>query len=488
MSEYTINNEFPSEEELTIDVEAVKQAIEAGEYVVDPKEWADFPVLDLGAVMKSVVDATGIRQVAVNQLDDRIYVQNQLNGFFEEPMSDTTQLEIIGKIERYTGNNQMPRGMFDFAITALAGTQKFNPIHDMFKDLPEWDKTERVADSLIKIWHLETPNDAWKHYYTVLAYMLFSSIAVRGRNTMNYVKQDSMFVITGPAGKRKSSFIRALVWNKKLTTDGATLDLKDTDNAGLLANTLVNELAEFGVVNDAQINKYKRAISAIDLTFRPAYARYPVTRPFHNTLIATTNDRSILSDLSGNRKFILFDVMEEADTDLMTREYMEQIYAEILYMYDGVWEGNVELTLQGIASKLGFNPDEITDVANEIREEHGVYSPLVTVLNDLVNGRKIDELATFGAHLTDGDVIHYDQSGKHVVAVHPSRLRTALETTVAGETSAFPKDLLRELGHSFINQTTKFLESKGFVKAGNWAAKADVRNERGWWVLRELKG
>lgn len=307
-----------------------------------------------------------------------------------------------------------------------------------------------------------------------------ASIAIRGRNTSTYVKQDAMFVLTGPADIKKSTFVQNLVWNERLFEDNATADTKDNDNAMMLSMTLVDEIAEMSEIKTHVVNKVKAALSQKNLTFRPPYAHYQVNMPFHNTLFATTNDSRILNDVTGNRKFVMIDVEEKADTDLMTEEYMQQLYSEVIYKYDHEWN-KPELTLKGIAEVLGYDPEQIIQVANDLRADHSVHNELHELIGMILDGEKDNVYRGLWNHLSDEVIKVQDDD---VVAININKLSVVISTVTSGEWDADYRILAQSVasGSDYKKNAEAYLKARGFKSVATSKASVGIHNQRGWWI------
>lgn len=470
--------------------------------IMQTASWRSMSIQQLEGIVHQLSSNPEVIDVALNELDQRIYIKNQRTGKYTDSMTDYDALRVIGSIESATGGQQVPRNMHDMLIKLLAGANKYNPIEAMVAEIPDWDGEDRAQYFLNNIGHLIHRNKddkddfkAKEAYYHVVSVLLLLSVSVRAKDTKHYVKQDSMFVLSGRNGTRKSTFVRELVWDKNLTNDTETLDIKNADNAMTLSMTLVNEIAEMSSIDGRSVNRVKAALSSADLTFRPPYGKYQVTMPFHNTLFATTNDPQILNDATGNRKFIMIDVEDEADTEKMTPGYMKSLYAEVLYKYHNEW-GTPALTLQSISEALGYEPDKVEAFAEEMRHGHSMYNSMEGVVQNIIRKTEDDVLPGLKNLIAAQDAVRLD-GNEHVRGINTKRLRTALDIAVVKATNdkkdagvkahnVEARDIEEVIAKNRVYkiEVAKALGALGFVDARGNFAELGIKNERNWYVRK----
>lgn len=458
--------------------------------IVTDKDWSKGGVDDLMTYIRLGVETGKVIEVALNKLDNRLYVKDK-HGMFTVPITDDIELDIIHSLELATGRGVIPDAKYPKILKLMGKLNKFNPIEQFVANLPVWAGKDQAQQFLANIWSLDAAHGLGPisvQYYEVASALMLLAVALRARDTSEYVKQDAMYVFTGRAGIRKSTFIAKLLPSKyeSLTDDIATLDNKDDDNLALLSTTLVNEIAEMSSINGRSVDRVKALLSQRKLTFRVPYAHNSVTLFMHNLLIASTNNGSTLNDLTGNRKFIMVDVYEEAKTELMTDEYLEQLYAEVLYKYDHEWDKPM-LTIESIAAALGYNAKEIAKEADAMRGQHSLYNPIQDVITNVVNGTPDDALDGLSAHIMDGvkkSVVVLDENGE-VVGINTSQLRTAIDTTTAGESDAVSVDMREAIGakRAYSVEAGKVAESLGFIEEAKSLSisKLGIVSERKWY-------
>jgi predicted P-loop ATPase len=122
-------------------------------------------------------------------------------------------------------------------------------------------------------------------------------------------KVDTMLVLRGPQGKRKSTFISTLFGEKYVKSQMPDLSSKDA-SLGLRGYACV-EFAELDQVIRARENSTaKEFISRSVDSCRKPYGRAEEQFPRQCIFIGTTNDYEILPDTTGNRRYWIVEAPE----------------------------------------------------------------------------------------------------------------------------------------------------------------------------------
>ena len=187
-------------------------------------------------------------------------------------------------------------------------------------------------------------------------------------------------------------------------------------NSGLVSKDDLLTLAQYGLVcweeldtmQPKELNKLKAAMTMPSINERAAYARYHENRPHLASFCGTGNNVQFLSDTTGTRRWLPFEV-ESIESPLTTP-----------FDYDGIYSQAYALYKQGF--QYWFSPGEIRKMqshnrrfetsqsANELIDENfrkpvgiegGDYLPASVILQ-LVGGVNMRELsaATLGRALT----------------------------------------------------------------------------------------
>ena len=141
-------------------------------------------------------------------------------------------------------------------------------------------------------------------------------------------KHDTMLVLEGPQGARKSSAIAALCPEPKWFTDGLKLDEAAREVIEQSSGKWIVEVAELGGMRKADVDNLKAMLSRSIDSARLAYGRHKQDRPRRFIMFGTVNPgaNGYLKDATGNRRFWICPV-GEIDVEAIKRD-RDQLWAE----------------------------------------------------------------------------------------------------------------------------------------------------------------
>jgi predicted P-loop ATPase len=142
---------------------------------------------------------------------------------------------------------------------------------------------------------------------------------------------DTMPVLVGRQGARKTSFVRSLFgqeWCRSQMPDLATKDA-----SGALAGFWGIELAELDRVLKAETSTVKEFLTRTFDDYRPPYGRADLRFPRECVFVGTVNEREFLRDSTGSRRFWPLTV-ERASTDWVA-EHRDAIWAAAVALEEG---------------------------------------------------------------------------------------------------------------------------------------------------------
>jgi predicted P-loop ATPase len=214
----------------------------------------------------------------------------------------------------------------DVALAAqmVARENGYHPVKDWLDGL-QWDGESRIEDLLPRIFGAA----ASPYHQAVFRCFLIGSVA---RIYMPGCKMDTMLVLEGPQGARKSTAVREL-WGEPYVTDDMP-DLGTKDAQITVGSAWCIELAEISALvgRRKEVEVIKAFISRREDNFRPPYGRRNVRRPRHSVLVGTTNaSDDWMRDETGGRRFWPLRC-GEIDLELL-RANREQLWAEAVALY-----------------------------------------------------------------------------------------------------------------------------------------------------------
>ena len=208
------------------------------------------------------------------------------------------------------------------AIDSVCRLTTYHPVRDYLVSLArQWDGEERINH-----W-LEDFCEAEGNEY-VRAVARRSLIGAVARAMEPGCKLDTMLVLVGPQGVRKSTLIRTMGQGWSIDTPIA-LGSKDAFES--IRNAWIVEMPELAGLGGKDVERLKAFFSSPVDTYRPAYGRKVVSRPRCCVFWGTTNDRDFLRDATGSRRFWCVEV-GEIDIEALT-PVVDQLWGEALMCF-----------------------------------------------------------------------------------------------------------------------------------------------------------
>ncbi len=241
------------------------------------------------------------------------------------------------------------------AIMALARQDERHPVRDYLNSLV-WDGKPRLDTWLVDIAGCQ--DNAYSR--AIGAKALIGAVA---RVIKPGCKLDTMLVLEGRQGLRKSSLIEALVPDLSWHSDSLGGDVGSKDAQAGLSGKWIIELAELANLRGSDVNKIKHFISDPSDSYRPFYARRTRDFPRQCVFIGTINpdgDGSYLHDTTGGRRFWPVECTK-ADVERMRIE-RDQLWAEARERYS-----------RGETWWLTEDQDKLASEAQEVRQEENPW-------------------------------------------------------------------------------------------------------------------
>lgn len=240
-----------------------------------------------------------------------------------------TKGEMMGKV---AAND------YGSAVISASKDNEFDPLVDMLNELKgKWDGHPRLATHLQRVAGVE--DDAWSRL--VFRKFMISAVA---RIMVPGCKVDTMFILEGDQGFKKSTFFSTLIPHKRYFSDGIAKVKHDVETIRLIhSGPLIFELGELSGLRKQEVDEIKAFLSAEEDHLRPLYeAPRKVLRRV--VFVGSTNLNDYLRDSTGGRRF--WPVIVTRVIDIATvKEEREQLWAEALAAYGdgkGLNDGNGE--------------------------------------------------------------------------------------------------------------------------------------------------
>lgn len=212
-------------------------------------------------------------------------------------------------INRYIYSNRVPT---------------YSPLEDYLYDLGSWDGRDHIG-KLAQTVPCHNP------HWTELFHRWFLNMVAHWRGNVDKKYANSVSpLLVGAQGTRKSTFCRNIVPPELRTYYTDSIDFSHKRDTELYLNrfALIN-IDEFDQVSITQQGFLKHILQKPVVTVRKPYANAVLEMRRYASFIATSNQKDLLTDPSGSRRFICIEVAGVIDT---TRPIdYTQLYAQAMH-------------------------------------------------------------------------------------------------------------------------------------------------------------
>lgn len=218
---------------------------------------------------------------------------------------------------------------YDLAVTKVCDDRSYHPVKDYFASLPEWDGKTRVETLLIQCFG--AADNAYVRSVTRKTF-----VGAVARIMHPGCKFDTMLVLNGFQGQKKSSLLRRLC-GEWFNDDVSFAQTKDKTAAEKLQGYWIIEFSEMTGLKKADIEGLKAFISRQNDIYRASYGRRPTPHMRQCIFIGTTNaDNGFLRDTTGNRRYWPVKTTKKLEEDpaSISDDFVSQFWAEALYRYN----------------------------------------------------------------------------------------------------------------------------------------------------------
>lgn len=293
------------------------------------------------------------------------------------PLRDTDETKLQILISQ-TCSVIFPAEQIRAIIPVVAETNAYHPIKDYLAAIA-WDGKDRF-DELLRCLHPVC--DDKEHYDFCLVMLTKYIISMIARIFDPGCKADSMLVLKGLTGIRKSELFKILVRKPQWFSD-SMIDIGDKDAYVALLGLWLYEFAEFYGINKKDQNSIKSFITSQVDRFRPPYGRKSRTFPRQVVLAGTTNDDDFLRDPTSTRRYMPIECSDqEIDTDKASL-IMDQVLAHALHLFK-----------QGETHHLNFEQTQKLDEYNERFKPVDVWEHEIREFVANLNQTKVKDILT----------------------------------------------------------------------------------------------
>jgi predicted P-loop ATPase len=288
-------------------------------------------------------------EVVYNQITDQTLYRSELLNLSGQTsglspstsawlqMEDSVICTIRKLIAIDTGKRVLKSDVKDMIMSDYA--RRIHPVRDYVRQLPEWDKADRVAQLAAHV-HVspvqdnQTPKNARELFLWALHKWLVATMADW---LSDDICNETILTLIGPQGIYKTTFFRYLLppslRSYYLENSSNSFSQKD-DQIALVENCLV-EIEEIDMFKDRDNAELKSLSTKVTLKVRRPYEKFVMVKHRLASLCATGNQERFLTDETGNRRWLCFHVDNIDDPRTWDFNY-EQLYAQLRdEYYDG---------------------------------------------------------------------------------------------------------------------------------------------------------
>ncbi len=243
-----------------------------------------------------------------------------------EPVNDRTVNSLwhscIAALGKYARPQDFDR---EFNSDALP---VFDPIADFLGSLPRWDGTDHIGALAARV-HTTAGAERFAGCFR----KWFVSMVASWRDPK--VLNQNILVFIGAQGIYKSTFFRSLLppaLERYFLAKGNSTYVSKDDKLAVSGYALI-DFEEIDSMKDADLNALKALVTTEIISERAAYARNREKRPHIASFCGTGNNKTFLTDLTGNRRWLPFEVERIESPYENPIDYL-QLYAQALTLIE----------------------------------------------------------------------------------------------------------------------------------------------------------
>lgn len=210
--------------------------------------------------------------------------------------------------------------------------RQVHPIRQYMQTLPDWDGQDRVRELSLHIHVVSAVSDMTDSEAQESMLWAFHKwlVAMVATWLHDRIENHCIFTLIGPQGKYKSTFFRYLLPPPLLSyfAENNKNSVGNKDDLIAMTENCLIALEEVNAFEGIELSKLKGLATSEKIKVRRPYAKAPEEMPRMASLCATTNVEQILTDQSGNRRWLCFKVSHVDDPRKWEIDY-EQLYAQL---------------------------------------------------------------------------------------------------------------------------------------------------------------
>lgn len=293
-------------------------------------------------------------RIAYDRFRDEVVITSaKAHALAWRPFTDNDYTVLQRHLEREIGFKPITLDLLRRTVRMVAHENSFDSATLWLEGLT-WDGIPRVDAFMSR--YLKAEGNA---YARAVSRYLWTALA--GRVLVPGVKADMILILEGKQGTFKSSTVSALSPAPEFFCK-ISFDEKEDNISRKIRGKLIAEIAELRGLKTKALEAIKDFVTSTHENWIPKYQEHSVTLPRRLVFIATTNDKEVLDDSTGNRRWLPVHV-ESADLEALMRD-RDQLWAEGM----------------GLFRKFGVCYQEAEKLALGVHSEFAAYHPWEEVI------------------------------------------------------------------------------------------------------------
>lgn len=219
------------------------------------------------------------------------------------------------------------------SISVIASRATFNPVLELLGRY-KWDGQDRLGE-LMRIMRIDDDSLSM----ALVTKWLYQCIILLYNDVDKPFGAEGILVLQGDQAVGKTSLLRALSLSltenghAEFFREGHYIDFRDKDTYIRAVSSWITELGEMESTFRTDIEKLKAFITQPSDTFRRSYGRADETSIRRTSIAGTCNNKKILADPTGNRRFWVIPLRHAFAKDIPKLDYIQlwkQIQEDVL--------------------------------------------------------------------------------------------------------------------------------------------------------------
>lgn len=257
-----------------------------------------------------------------NVLSDKYEVREQ-NGAWRSVTRESIN-SIARRMKREVDESRSWRSEIEEYIQSEE-TPTYDPIVDYLNSLPVWDGYDRVKQLFMRLPGINEEQLGWMAVW-------FRSAVAHWLHMDLLHGNEQVVTLIGPQGCGKTTFCAQLLPPefRAYYLDHVNLANKFDKEMALTHNLLVN-IDELDQIKSGKQAELKQMLSKNKVNGRPIFGRAQQDRPRYASFVATTNNPRPLRDRTGSRRYLCFEIPQDAIICNDQPIDYPQLYAQLVY-------------------------------------------------------------------------------------------------------------------------------------------------------------